>query len=208
MTRVKICGITNSEDAQYAVSCGVDYLGLIFAPSPRQIIKETADRIIKSTPGFNQYVGVFLNAKKKHIEDICTFTNIRILQFHGDETPAFCNYFIKRGFNVIKVFRIKDKTSLVSVADFTKVETIFFDTFVHEKHGGTGEVFDWSLIVGSDILSNKKIFISGGLDDHNVRDVIAVIHPYAVDASSKLEVRVGVKDKTKVKLFIDSVKGH
>ena len=206
MTKIKICGITNVDDAQHAISCGVDYMGLIFAPSPRQIIKETAARIIKSTPDFTQYVGVFLNAKKKHIEDICAHTHIRILQFHGEETPAFCNYFIKRGFNVIKVFRIKNKTSLASVEEFNKVDTIFFDTYVNEKRGGTGEVFDWSLIAGSHISTNKRVFISGGLDSNNVREVIAIAHPYAVDASSKLEMKVGIKDKLKVKQFIDSVK--
>lgn len=207
MTKVKICGITNVDNARFAISCGVDYLGFIFAPSPRKIIKETAARIMKETPDFNNYVGVFLNAKKKHVEEICSYARLRIVQFHGEETPAFCNYFIKRGLDVIKVFHVKDKDSFSKIEQYNKIGMIFFDTYSEDANGGTGKIFNWSLINKIDILKNKKVFVSGGLDSKNVCELIELVHPYAVDASSKLESKVGIKDNNKVKDFIDIVHG-
>ncbi len=208
MTKIKICGITNPEDAKYAVLFGVDYCGLIFAPSPRQIIKETALRIIKETPNFSNYVGVFLNQKKKFIEEICSYANIKIVQLHGDETPAFCNYFIKRGYDVIKVFRVKDKQTLSEIKRYNKVNLILFDTYSDIQYGGTGNVFDWSILKDSMELKNKKIIVSGGVCSENVKKLIDMVNPYAVDASSKLESETGNKDKTKVKEFIEIVKEY
>ena len=205
MTKVKICGITNAEDAKVAISAGADYVGLIFGPSKRQIIKETAQRIVTSTPDFKNYVGVFLNGKKKQIEEISAATNIRVLQLHGEETPAFCNYFINRGFDVIKVFCVKDAHSLANIEQYDKVNAFFFDSFSAKERGGTGRTFDWTLLAKNSFLQNRKVFISGGLDHGNVCDVIKVLHPYAVDASSRLEKSVGIKDSEKVHKFIKAV---
>ena len=206
MTKVKICGITNADDATVAISAGADYVGLIFGTSKRQIIKETAQRILSSTPNFNNYVGVFLNGKKKQVENICSTTNIRILQFHGDETPAFCNYFINRGFEVIKVFRVKGAESLVNIEQYDKVSAYFFDSYSAHEHGGTGRTFDWLLLRENNFLRNRKVFVSGGLDQNNVSEVIKTLHPYAVDASSRLENSVGIKDSEKISDFIRTVK--
>ncbi|MBU1862579.1 MAG: phosphoribosylanthranilate isomerase [Candidatus Omnitrophica bacterium] len=207
MTKVKICGITNADDAQFAISCGADYVGLIFAPSKRRIIKETAMRILKKTKNFNTYVGVFLNGRKKEIEEICSSVGIRIVQFHGEETPAFCNYFINRGYDVIKAFRIKNIDSFDAVRQYEKVTKFLFDTFSIEEHGGTGKVFDWSLVKKIDFLKDRDVFISGGISADNAFEVIRALNPYAIDASSQLEIKPGVKDKGKVKQLIEAVHG-
>ena len=205
MTKVKICGITNADDAKLAISAGADYVGLIFGPSKRQIIKETAQRIVSSTPDFKNYVGVFLNGKKKQIEEISAVTNIRILQFHGEETPAFCNYFINRGFDVIKVFRVKDAHSMADIELYDKVSSFFCDSFSAKEHGGTGTTFDWTLLAQNSFLNNRKVFVSGGLDQDNVCDAIKAVRPYAVDASSRLESSLGIKDSEKVYKFVQAV---
>jgi phosphoribosylanthranilate isomerase len=207
MTKVKVCGITNENDARNAIESGADYIGFIFAPSKRKIIKETAVRIIKAFPEYKNFVGVFLNGKKKEIEDICEYSGIRLLQLHGDETPAFCNYFVNREYKVIKVFRVKGHESFTQVALYEKVYAYLFDTYRDYEYGGTGETFDWSLIKKIPQLEGRKYFISGGLDALNVRDVVASLNPYGVDASSKLERQPGFKDHLKVEQFIFEAKG-
>jgi phosphoribosylanthranilate isomerase len=206
MTHVKICGMTNKDDVAYALACGADYIGLIFAPSKRKIIKETALRILDSTPDFTNYVGVFLNGKKKEIEEICDFTGIRIIQLHGDETPAFCNYFKNRGYVIIKAFRIKNKASFAPVAHYDKVDYFLFDTYVTGHYGGTGESFDWSVLTEIKSLKNKKYFVSGGLDASNLRDLLSEVEPFGVDASSRLETSPGKKDHQKIKDFFRVIK--
>ena len=207
MVNVKVCGVTNKEDAECAVSNGADYIGFIFAPSKRKIIKETALRIKKEIPDFDRYVGVFLNGKKKEIEEICEFAGIRIIQLHGDETPAFCNYFINRGYNVIKVFRVRDQRSFDAVRQYDKVDAFLFDTYKTGQYGGTGEAFDWSIIKRIPFVQGRDFFISGGLDQTNVSRVVSSLKPFGVDASSKLEIRPGYKDHEKVREFIAHAKG-
>jgi len=207
MVQVKICGMTNEADVKNAISCGVDYIGFIFARSKRQMIKESAARIIKNTPDFTNYVGVFLNGKKKEIEDICTYTGIRIIQLHGDETPAFCNYFTNRGYQVIKVFRIKDRSSFDHVAHYDKVKAYLFDTYREDQHGGTGHTFDWSIIKSVPELHGKEYFVSGGLGSSNIDELLSTVEPFGVDASSCLESSPGRKDPAKVAEFIKQVKG-
>lgn len=206
MTKVKICGITREVDARCAIEAGADYLGLIFAPSKRKIIKETALRILHSFPSYNSFVGVFMNEKKKIIEEICDYTGIQIVQFHGDESPAFCNYFINRGIEVIKAFRVRDASSIEKVSAYNKVGMYLFDTYSPEHGGGTGKTFDWHILDGQNILKEKNVIMSGGLYDENVKSVIAAVRPFAVDASSCLEVSPGVKDCNKIKKFIAAVK--
>jgi len=206
MVKVKICGITNEEDARLAIQCGADYVGFIFAPSKRSIIKETAMRIMQATDPFRSYVGVFLNGKKKEIEETCAYTGISILQFHGEETPAFCNYFLNRGYQVIKVIRVSNGASLDAVRAYEKVQYFLLDTYTPAAYGGTGEPFDWSLLARLEAFRDKYFFISGGLDDRNVATLFSVFKPYGVDASSKLEKEAGIKDPARMKAFISAVR--
>lgn len=206
MTHIKICGMTNEKDVNHAIACGANFIGLIFAASKRKIIKETARRIITSTPGFSNYVGVFLNGKKREIEDICEYTGLRIIQLHGDETPAFCNYFKNRGFSIIKAFRIKDKSSFDLVTQYDKVDYYLFDTYHNGQYGGTGQTFDWTIINSVPSLNNKKYFVSGGLDAENVKTLLATIRPFGVDSSSRLESKPGQKEPHKIKDFCHTVK--
>lgn len=203
MTKVKVCGVTNENDANLAIKAGADYIGLIFASSKRKIIRETAKRIIdNASDGFCNFVGVFMDGKKKEIEETCNYAGIKIIQFHGDETPAFCNYFVNRNFQVIKVIRVMDSTSLKNVSLYEKVEFFLFDTYSHIQKGGTGRVFDWNILKNNDFLSEKNIFVSGGLDSTNVEKAISLLNPYGVDASSCLEKNTGYKDKGKLVDFI------
>lgn len=205
-TKIKICGVTNVDDARVAIENGAQYVGLIFAPSKRRIIKETALRIIEAFPEFTNFVAVFLNGKKRDIETICAFCGIKIIQFHGEESPAFCNYFKRRGYTVFKAFRIKDESSFSTVAEYDRVDAYLFDTYVVNQHGGTGVPFDWTLLRNVPFLEGKEVFISGGLDEGNVGEVVRLYPLCNVDASSCLEESPGKKDHDKVLRFIASVR--
>lgn len=208
MTKVKVCGVTNIEDAKCAIEGGADYVGLIFAPSKRRVVKAVAKKIVDACAGFDGFIGVFMNGKKRVIKDVCEFAGIKRIQLHGDETPAFCNYLIKAGLDVIKVFRVKDSDSLIGIEKYDKVQSFLFDTYVQGQEGGTGVAFDWRILQGNDFLKDKKVFIGGGLDHRNVGEVITQVHPFCVDASSCLEAKVGQKDHEKVRLFINTAKGE
>ena len=204
MTKIKICGNTNPEDADLAVKLGADYLGLIFAESKRKIDIDTAKKIIQSTPEFKNYVGVFMNQPKNEVQEIAEATGIRILQFHGDEPALYCKSFTDKGYQVIKTFHIKDDMSLKRLDEYN-VFAFLFDTFAKEEGGGTGKVFDWNLIEDKPFV-HDMLFLAGGLNPDNVKAAIQKIHPYAVDVASGVEREPGKKDPEKLKLFIQAVK--
>ena len=199
MVKVKICGITNLNDALDAASVGADALGFVFyKKSPRYISPEKAAEIIKELPVSIKKVGVFVNSDEKTVRNIKKLCKLDILQFHGDETPSFCRKF--KGSKVIKAFRIKDKSNLNRLAGY-KVWGFLFDSFDKNSYGGTGKTFDWKILKDHK-LKTQKIFLSGGLNSKNVTMAIKSLKPDWVDASSSLEVRSGKKDKSKVKEFI------
>ncbi|MDD2752044.1 MAG: phosphoribosylanthranilate isomerase [Candidatus Omnitrophica bacterium] len=204
MVKVKICGITNVEDARVAVAAGCDALGFLFYKnSPRYISVADAKEIIKDIPKDIIKIGVFVDAKEKKIKQTAKECGLDILQFHGSESPAFCKKF--KDYKIIKVFRIKNKSSLKEVAKY-KVFAYLFDTFSQTKLGGTGKKFNWGLL---DQLGNLKqsIFLSGGLNAKNVQAAIKAVHPQWVDASSSLESKPGKKDHKRLKNFIAAAKG-
>jgi phosphoribosylanthranilate isomerase len=207
MTKIKICGITNVDDARCAIENGADYVGLIFAPSRRCVIKGNAKMIVDAHKDFTGWVGVFLNGKKKEIEELLQGLPIKILQFHGDETPAFCNYFINRGYSVIKTVPVKGNSIGLDPRDYDKVPYFLFDSVVNGQSGGTGMPFSWSVI---DTLNLRefvpKIILSGGLAPDNVSAAIKQVAPYAVDASSRLEKEPGLKDHKLIKDFITAAR--
>ena len=204
MPKVKICGNTNLADAQKAARLGADYLGFIFTESKRRIDPETALSIIKAMPDFKNFVGVFFNQPKKEVEAIAQKLSLKILQFHGEEPALYCNYFLDKGYEVIKTFRIKDSMSLKRIDEYN-VSAFLFDTFSKEEGGGTGKTFDWALIEKQPFLTDK-LFLAGGLTIDNVEEAIRKIRPFAVDVASGVEKTPGQKDEALLEAFIRKAK--
>jgi len=197
MSLIKICGLTQISDAKYALEKGVSYLGLIFVDkSPRFVSKAIAKQITEALPEFDGFVGVFSNQSKKDIETFCSGLNIKIIQLHGNETPAFCNYFINRGFQIVKVFRVDQSIDQNEIQKYDNCHYFLFDTYQINQQGGTGQTFNWQLLSNSPFL--KKSFISGGITPENVVKVIEALNPYAIDCSSGVELTPGKKDVSKI----------
>ena len=203
MVKVKICGITNEEDAVASVNFGCDAVGFVFyKKSSRYITPDIASAIAKRLPKQVIKVGVFVNSQEKSIKDIAKLCNLDILQFHGDETPEFCRKF--KGYKIIKAFRVKDEVNLEKVLKY-KIFAYLFDTFTKTKIGGTGKKFDWKLIRHIDKIK-RPIFLSGGLNAKNVKSALEVVKPHWVDVSSSVEIRRGKKDHKRIKEFIQAAK--
>jgi phosphoribosylanthranilate isomerase len=200
MTKIKICGITNPDDARLAVELGADALGFVFyTKSPRAVTRAVAASICKALPPFVATVGVFVNATQEEIEGTLAECRLTALQFHGDEPPEFC-----RGFAVsaIKAIRVRGEESLRAAAEYD-VDALLLDTYTDEFRGGTGRAFDWSLAVKAKELLAPPIILSGGLTTENVREAIRKVHPYAVDVASGVERAPGRKDPEKLRRFIE-----
>ncbi len=141
MIKIKICGITNKEDAGWAVDLKVDALGFILADSPRRVEPETVQGIIELVPPFISSVGVFVNEDRKKVEEIAESCGLTTLQFHGQESPSYCEEFKQK---LVKAFRVKDKSVLKKAVQYKdKVDAYLLDTYSPSKYGGTGKTFDW-----------------------------------------------------------------
>jgi phosphoribosylanthranilate isomerase len=204
MVKVKICGITNTEDALASVDAGCDALGFVFyKKSPRYILPAQAKKIINALPKGVVKIGVFVNSKEEEIRRTAKLCDLNMIQLHGKESPGFCNRL--KDFKVIKAFRINDNVNLGKIPRYNTYAYLF-DTFVKSKIGGTGRIFDWRLVRN---LKNIKqpIFLSGGLTEKNVLKAIAYLKPAWVDVSSSVEIEPGKKDQYKVRKFIKAAKG-
>ncbi len=201
MTRVKICGITQVEDVIEAVHNGVNALGLVFYDkSPRHVSVEQAMELTEVMFPFVTLVGLFVNPSVQTVRDILRLVPLDVLQFHGEETPEFCAQF---GRPYLKAIRVKAGVDLVQcAADYAGAQGLVLDAFVEGEHGGTGSVFDWSLIPQDLPL---PVILSGGLNATNVSVAIRQVRPYAVDVSSGVESSKGIKDAVKVAKFIHKV---
>ena len=200
--RVKICGITNLEDAMASLEAGADALGFVFcASSPRQISPAAAAEIIEALPPFVNTVGLFANSSEKAIAPVLAQCRLDTLQLHGDEPPGCCR---NLGLRVIKAFRIRDEESLAGLAAFAR-ETWLLDSFVPGKLGGTGERFNWDLACRVN-QSGRRIILAGGLTPDNVASAVRQVRPYAVDVSSGVESHPGKKDHSKLRSFIRAAK--
>jgi phosphoribosylanthranilate isomerase len=200
-TRVKICGIKTPEIAHATASFGADAIGMVFyKESPRAVTMEQAEEICKILPPFVSKVGLFVDAEKHEIDDILNTINLDLLQFHGSESPDFC-----RGFNFpyIKVVRMQVGVDLqYFLSEYSDARALLLDTHNLNKYGGTGKVFDWSLIPQN---PGKPIILAGGLNSGNVKKAIRQVMPYAVDVSGGVESEEGVKDLEKIEEFINEV---
>jgi phosphoribosylanthranilate isomerase len=201
MIKIKICGITNLDDAMAAAEYGADALGFNFyKKSPRYIEPEKAAEIIYQLPPFVLPVGVFVNEHEKRVREIQSLTGIQVLQFHGDESPEFCERFESR---VIKAFQVKDKESFHSLAHY-KVGAFLLDSYKDGLKGGTGVTFNWHLAVVA--KSFGRIILAGGLNPDNVVEAAKLVQPYAVDVAGGVEKEKGIKDHAKLKKFIVEVR--
>lgn len=205
-TNVKICGITNLEDARFVSGALADYIGFIFYPlSPRYIEPAKAGAIINWLEG-PQKVGVFVNQPLDDVQAIATQTGLDFVQLHGEESVEYCELIEQP---IIKVFHIDENTSGEQLRNnitpyIDAVDYFLFDTKLPGKWGGTGETFNWKLL--TEIGDIKPYFLSGGLNSENIRNAIKQTHPFAVDLSSGLEESPGLKDFTKIETFFDQMR--
>jgi phosphoribosylanthranilate isomerase len=208
MTLVKICGITNLEDAQLAVDLGADMLGFNFYKgSKRYIEPEKAREIIDRLPISSGNVGVFVNESLDKLPEIADFTGVDGLQLHGDEDNLFLDRLRERTKRfTIKAFKVSPGFEVVSVLDWN-INYPMFDTYSPDAVGGTGKTFDWENIAADIYLwVPETAFLAGGLTPENVAEAIRIVRPYAVDVASGVESSPGKKDPKKVAAFIKAAK--
>jgi phosphoribosylanthranilate isomerase len=202
MVRVKICGITNPEDALMAVDAGADALGFVFhEKSPRFITPDKAAEIIRELPPFVTTVGLFVNPDIGFVNSTTDRCGLDIVQLHGEETADFCSRVNRR---VVKVFRIRNEESLVAIKDY-RVSGFLLDAYSAEAYGGTGKTFNWDF--ARDAKKFGPVVLAGGLTPENVMQAVEHVMPYAVDVSSGVEAAPGKKDSCKVIEFIKRAKG-
>ncbi len=200
-TRVKICGITNPQDALMAAQLGVDAIGLVFyEKSPRAISVSQAQAIVHNLPAFITVVGLFVNADPNLVHSILAQVSLDLLQFHGEEPPEYCTRF---GKPYIKALRMKPGIEVPSfIHRHPQASAILLDSYLPGLKGGTGVVFDWQQIPKS---LTKPIIIAGGLTANNVSQAITIVRPYAVDVSGSVESSKGIKNEEKMTAFMRGV---
>jgi phosphoribosylanthranilate isomerase len=201
-TAVKICGITRVEDALIAAGEGAHAIGLVFyRPSPRYIEPDAAAAVVRALPPFVTPVGLFVDAREDDVRSIAMRAGVRLLQFHGSETAAFCERF---DLPYMKAVSVRQGVDLLQYAHgFRSAKGLLLDAFQEGLHGGTGAVFDWTLIPAALPL---PIVLSGGLTPENVAEAIRRVRPCAVDVSSGVEAAKGIKDAQKIAAFIKGVR--
>jgi phosphoribosylanthranilate isomerase len=204
MVKVKVCGITNPEDAQVAAESGTDAIGLVFAESPRRVGIERASEISAVLPEGILKVGVFVNAETGVVLRISSEVGLDYAQLHGDEPPEEVAAVREGGLKVIKALRVQDVES-IAVMEGYGVDLFLLDAYSERAWGGTGERFDWGL--AKSLKERDNILVSGGLTPENVREAVEFFEPYGVDASSSLEDTPGKKNKERVRRFVSAAKG-
>jgi len=200
-TRVKICGITRTQDARAAADAGADAIGLVFyPPSPRYLSVERAVEIRDALPPFLQTVALLVNADAAQVAQVIGRVHPAMLQFHGDETPEFCAQF---GLPFVKACRVRPGVdALAYLQPYSRAAAWLVDSFVPE-YGGVGESFDWSLVPQQ---RSRPLILSGGLERGNVARAIRAVRPWGVDVSSGVESAKGIKDAAKMSAFIAEVR--
>ena len=206
MTKVKICGITNLEDALLSAKFGADALGFNFyEKSPRNITPEKAREIIEQLPAKVLKVGVFVNENLEKIADIAEIAKLDALQLHGEETPEFAKELkAKTNLEIIKAFRVSPEFKLECVLQY-EVDAVLLDAYSRHEYGGTGETFDWEIAKSVEEMFGK-MYLAGGLSAENVAEAIENVSPFAVDACSSIEKEKGIKNYEKLRDFIFAVK--
>ncbi|MFH1195895.1 MAG: phosphoribosylanthranilate isomerase [bacterium] len=195
--RIKICGITNYEDAKLCCDCGADALGFIFYEKSKRFVSiDEAKSIIQKLPAFVSKIGVFINEDSKKINDIAREIKLTGVQLHGEETPEFAESIL---LPVIKGFRVSEEFDF-SITDKYPGCKFLLDTYSTKEYGGTGQTFDWEIIP---MKIRKTIILAGGVSSSNIEHIFKTVKPVAVDVSSSLEIKPGIKDESKVKSFFE-----
>ena len=211
MTRIKICGIRDKANALAAVEAGADFIGLVFAPSKRQISPAKAREIVsavKKNSDATKVVGVFVNTPSSQVNKLADFCALDWIQLSGDESWEYCREIVRPIIKAIRVGRQSPEElyAELSTGDKSLPQqsfTALLDSQIEGKYGGTGESFDWNL--AQQIAKRFPILIAGGLDPQNVAGLIETVAPWGVDVSSGVETG-GVKDTSKIKTFIEAVR--
>jgi phosphoribosylanthranilate isomerase len=200
--RIKICGLTRIEDVRAAVHAGADALGFVFyPPSPRYVEPAHAASLLAAIPPFVQSVGLFVDAPPDWIREVLAICPLDLLQFHGDEPAEAC---VGHGRPYLKAVRMRAGVDLLkSCAEHPRARGLLLDAYVPGVPGGTGERFDWDMIPPHLPLS---IVLSGGLTPGNIVEAVSRTRPWAVDVSSGVEIRKGIKDAARLAQFISQAK--
>jgi len=203
--KVKICGITNAEDAAIVVEVGAEAVGFVFhRKSPRAVEPALVKQIVATLPPLVTPVGVFVNEDVATVRAIMDNCGLALAQLHGDETAVYCQELARP---VMKALRLKDRGSFLALAEFqglAAVRGFVLDTFSEKAYGGTGEVTHWGL--AAEAAKSAMILLAGGLTPENVAEAIRTVHPYGVDVSSGVESVPGKKDHGKVRAFLHAVR--
>lgn len=201
ITKVKICGITNYDDAVAATEMGADLLGFNYYPeSPRYVSPEKATEIVNKLPAFIDVAGVFVNSPLEEVREIAGQCQLDWIQLHGDENPEFCRWLAYDNIKTMKAIRVKDESDLQYVDDYF-TDAVLLDAYDPSKYGGTGLTFDWNIIghIG------KRIFLAGGINPDNA--VAAVeLGVYGIDVCSGIEAEPGKKDHRMMKTLFDNIR--
>ena len=201
ITKVKVCGITNYEDAAAAMDMGADMLGFNFYPkSPRYLTPQQAVQIIDRLPGYVDTAGVFVNASLEQINEAKNICQLDWIQLHGDEDADFCRLFLSHNVKTMKAIRVKDQTD-IQKADSFFTDAILLDAFDPNKYGGTGLTFDWNVIGHM----NKRVFLAGGINPDNAADAVK-LGVYGIDVCSGVEAEPGKKDHDKMKELFENIR--
>ena len=204
MVSVKICGITNWDDAKAAMDAGADALGFNFyANSPRRVAASHAKQIIRHMPGHVTAVGVFVNGSVEEILRIAHTTNVGILQLHGEESPATVER-LAREYPIIKAFRVGPRFRARELKKFSSASGFLLDGYDADHHGGTGKRFDWG--IAREAKRYGPVILAGGLRAENVIEAIRQVKPFGLDVCSGVEDQPGRKDARKVKRLMAAVR--
>lgn len=201
-TRVKICGITRIEDALAAAAAGADAIGFVFfAHSARTLAPSMAQAICAALPPFIATVGLFVDAEPEQVRATLGEVPLDLLQFHGAETPAYCEQFERP---YLKALRMRDDIDIADLTQqFASARALLLDTYRADVAGGTGEIFDWQRVP---MQFRSEIVLAGGLTADNVAAAVSQLRPYAVDVSGGVERAPGIKDAKKIEAFIAAVR--
>lgn len=201
MVKIKICGITELDDALHAVDCGADALGFVFYErSPRAVTSKRAQAIIAKLPPFVTVVGLFVNEDPLNVRLIADHCGLDVIQYHGDESPETIRKAPRRS---IRALRVRENETLEDI-DHYPACGLLLDAWVSGTFGGTGVLCNWEIAAG--IAKQRSVILAGGLSPENVAEAIKTVHPYGVDVSSGVESAPGRKDPQKVAAFIDAAK--
>jgi len=201
IVKVKICGLTNYQDAVAAMEMGADLLGFNFYPkSPRYIQPEKAVHIIGRLPAFIDIVGVFVNSSLEEVRNTIDQCQLNWVQLHGDESPQFCRELLSRNVKSIKAIRVKDKSDIDRAQTYF-TDAILLDAFNPAKYGGTGLTFDWNIIGHI----TKRVFLAGGINPDNAARAVK-LGVYGIDVCSGIESQPGKKDHAKMRKLFDNIR--